>query len=113
MNVLCTLNLRPVSGGGRRVRYRPFYICEIANPCQHKDGPGECFTVFTADFEQAFVHCIQKCIWNLSIRSSPWQSANAEVFAEAYLCVFSICLGKKNAEAIKFLGILKKICLQE
>ena len=95
MNVLCTLNLRPVSGGGRRVRYRPFYICEIANPCQHKDGPGECFTVFTADFEQAFVHCIQKCIWNPSIRNSPWQPANPKAFAEAYLCVLVSASARK------------------
>ena len=95
MNVLCTLNLRPVSGGARRVRYCPFHICGIANPCQHKDGPGECCTVFTADFEQAFVHCVQKCIWNPSIRHSPRQSANAEAFVEAHLCVLVSASARK------------------
>ena len=34
-------------------------------------------------------------------------SAAFEAFAEAYLCFFSICLDRKNAEAIKFPGILK------
>ena len=44
----------------------------------------------------------------ISVQNSPQQSANAEGFAEAYLCFFSICLGKKNAEAIELLEILKK-----
>ena len=30
-----------------------------------------------------------------------------------HIYVFSICLGKKNAEAIEFLGLLKKILFQE
>ena len=30
-----------------------------------------------------------------------------------HIHVFSICLGKKNAEAIEFLGLLKKILFQE
>ena len=42
-----------------------------------------------------------------SIQYSPWQLANAEAFAKAYL-FFSSCLGKKNAEAIKCLRILKQ-----
>ena len=36
-------------------------------------------------------------------------SAAFEAFAEAYLCFFVSSSTKKNAEAIKFLGILKKI----
>ena len=36
-------------------------------------------------------------------------SAAFEAFAEAYLCFFSICLSKKNAQAIKFLEILKNM----
>ena len=41
-----------------------------------------------------------------SVRNLPRQSANAEAYLCLYLC---ICLGKKkNAEGIKFLGILKK-----
>ena len=57
-----------------------------------------------------FCHCT---------RNLPRQSANAEAFAKPYL-FFSICFGKKkkkkkekNADEIKFLGILEKICLQE
>ena len=42
------------------------------------------------------------------IQSADFTSAAFEAFAEAYLSFFSICLGKKNAEVIKFLGILKK-----
>ena len=34
-------------------------------------------------------------------------------FCRGISMFFSIWLGKKNAEAIKFLGIFKKICLQE
>ena len=41
------------------------------------------------------------------VQSVSFTSAAFEVFAEACL-FFSICLGKKNAEVIKFLGILKK-----
>ena len=42
------------------------------------------------------------------IQSVSFTSAAFEGFIEAYL-FFSICLGKKkNAEVIKFLGILKK-----
>ena len=48
------------------------------------------------------------CSFTYSFQNSPQQSANAK----AYL-FFSICLGKKNAEVIKFLEIFKKICLQE
>ena len=41
------------------------------------------------------------------IQSVSFTSAAFETFAKAYL-FFSICLGKKYAEVIKFLGILKK-----
>ena len=41
------------------------------------------------------------------IQSVSFTSAAFEAFAEAYLCFFSICLDRKNAEAIKFPGILK------
>ena len=44
----------------------------------------------------------------LMIESVRITSAAFEAFAEAYLCFFSICLSKKNAQAIKFLEILKK-----
>ena len=42
-------------------------------------------------------------------QSVSFTSAAFEAFAEAYLCFYSICLGKKkkNSEAIKFLRILK------
>ena len=46
------------------------------------------------------------------IQSVIFTSAALEAFAEACL-FFSICLGKKNAEVIKVLGISKKIFLQE
>ena len=52
-----------------------------------------------------FCHCT---------RNLPRQSANAEAFAKPYL-FFSICFGKKkkkkekNADEIKFLGILEKM----
>ena len=42
------------------------------------------------------------------IQSVSFTSAAFEAFAEAYLMFFSICLGKKNAEVVKFLRILKK-----
>ena len=42
-----------------------------------------------------------------SVQNSPWQSANAEGFAEAYICFVVSASAKKNAEAIEFLGILK------
>ena len=42
-----------------------------------------------------------------NVQNSPWQLTNVEAFAKAYQ-FFSICLGKNNAEAIEFLGILKK-----
>ena len=42
-------------------------------------------------------------LWNL-----PQQSTNIEDFCQGISLFFSICHGKKNAEAIKFLGILKK-----
>ena len=45
---------------------------------------------------------------NYSVRNSPRQSTNGEAFAKAKL-FFSIFLGKKNAEAIEFLGLIKKI----
>ena len=56
-----------------------------------------------------FCHCT---------RNLPRQSANDEAFAKPYM-FFSICFAKKkkkkekNADEIKFLGILEKICLQE
>ena len=40
-------------------------------------------------------------------------SAAFEAFAEAYLCLFSICLVKKNAEVIAFYKNLKKLRPQE
>ena len=52
----------------------------------------------------------QLITWSfLMIQSVSFTSAAFESFAEGYLCFFSICLAKKkNAKAIKFLGILKK-----
>ena len=38
----------------------------------------------------------------------PQQLANAEAFAEAYLCFLVSASANKNAEAIKYSGILKK-----
>ena len=50
----------------------------------------------------------QLITWSfLMIQSVSFTSAAFEAFAEAYLCFFSICLDRKNAEAIKFPGILK------
>ena len=43
-----------------------------------------------------------------SVRNLSRQSANAEAFAKAYIYFLVSALTKKNAEAIKFLGILKK-----
>ena len=40
-------------------------------------------------------------------------SPTFEAFAEEYLCFLVSASEKKNAKANKFLGILKKICLQE
>ena len=51
--------------------------------------------------------------WDHSFQNSPWQLVNAKAFAEAYLCVLVSASGKKNAEAIKFLGILEKILFLE
>ena len=45
----------------------------------------------------------------ISVQNLPQQSGNAKAFAEAYLYF----AGKKNAEAIEFLGLLKKILFQE
>ena len=38
----------------------------------------------------------------------PQQSANAKAFAKVYICLLVSASSKTNAEAIKFLGILKK-----
>ena len=46
------------------------------------------------------------------IQSVSFTSAAFEAFAKAYLCFLVSASGQKNAEIIKFLGILK-ICLQE
>ena len=43
------------------------------------------------------------------IQPVSFTSAEFEVLAEEYLCFFSICLGKTNAEVTKFLGILKNM----
>ena len=42
-----------------------------------------------------------------SVQNLPRQSANAEGFAEAYICFVVSASAKKNAEAIEFVGILK------
>ena len=42
-----------------------------------------------------------------SVQNSPRQSANAEGFAEAYICFVVSASAKKNAEAIEFVGILQ------
>ena len=42
------------------------------------------------------------------IQSVSFTSAAFEAFAEAYLCFLVSASAKKNAEVIKFLGILKK-----
>ena len=42
------------------------------------------------------------------IQSASFTSAAFEAFAEAYLCFLVSASAKKNAEVIKFLGILKK-----
>ena len=42
------------------------------------------------------------------IQSVSFTSAALEAFAEAYLCFLVSASAKKNAEVIKFLGILKK-----
>ena len=48
------------------------------------------------------------------IQSVSFTSAAFEAFAEAYLCfLVSVLAKKKNDEVIKFLRILKKICLRE
>ena len=47
------------------------------------------------------------------IHSVRFTSAAFEAFAEAYLCFLVSLSARKNAEAIKFLGIFKKIYLQE
>ena len=44
----------------------------------------------------------------LTIQSVSFISAAFEAFAKTYTCFFRICLGKKIADVIKFLGILKK-----
>ena len=46
------------------------------------------------------------------IQSVSFTSAAFEAFAEAYHMFFSICLAQKNAEVIKFLGILKIMSLR-
>ena len=42
------------------------------------------------------------------VQSASFTSAAFEAFAEAYLCFLVSASAKKNAEVIKFLGILKK-----
>ena len=42
------------------------------------------------------------------IQSARFTSVGSEAFAEAYLCFLVSASAKKNAEVIKFLGILKK-----
>ena len=50
----------------------------------------------------------------LMIQSASFTSVAFETFAEANLCfLVSASAKKKNAEVIKFLGILKKVCLRE
>ena len=44
----------------------------------------------------------------LMVQSASFTSAAFEAFAEAYLCFLVSASAKKNAEVIKFLGILKK-----
>ena len=52
---------------------------------------------------------IQLITWSfLMIQSVSFTSAAFEAFAEAYLCFLVSASAKKNAEVIKFLGILKK-----
>ena len=46
------------------------------------------------------------------IQSASFTSAEFEAIVEAYLFL-SICLGNKNAEVIKFLEIVKNLCLRE
>ena len=43
------------------------------------------------------------------IQSVSFTSAALELFAEAYLCFLVSASAKKNAEVIKFLGILKNM----
>ena len=51
----------------------------------------------------------QLITWSfLMIQSVSFTSAAFEAFAEAYLCFLVSASAKKNAEVIKFLGILKK-----
>ena len=47
------------------------------------------------------------------IQSVSFASGALEAFAEAHLCflVSALAKKKKNAEAVKFSGIFKKICL--
>ena len=49
----------------------------------------------------------------LMIQSASFTSAAFETFAEANLCFLVSASAKKIAEAIQFLGILKKVCLRE
>ena len=99
-NSQCTLH-RVVTYYQENDEMKNIFYCVISDDRKH-DVP--------------LVHEVQKAILaNLkcklhglsSIQNSPHQSANAEGFAKVYL-FFSICLSKKNAEAIEFLEILKK-----
>ena len=68
-------------------------------------------SLFLKQFRQFFIYfhfCVEwfAKMFCVSVQNLPWQSANAEAFAKAYL-FFSICFGKENAKAIKFSGILK------
>ena len=54
--------------------------------------------------------------WNISffsIRKSPWQSANVEGFAEAYLCFLVSASAKKKCRRNWILRNLKKVLFQE
>ena len=46
-------------------------------------------------------------------QSVRFTSATFDAFSEAFLCFLDLPRQERNVEAIKFLGILKKIRLQE